>query len=185
MTNSFRRTSTLKPSAKSMKRSGFGVRTLLKPSARKPVAIKPWKSAKPKTWRSEAYLAIVRTLDCICCGRDKRFTQAAHSNQARFGKGGRLKASDATAMPLCHFPEVGVVGCHATHDQGGSRTKTEWWEFEYQQICKTVVALLAAGRLAGSHDVIRSIPIRITDWEAAAVHLVSLIENGQLQITKV
>lgn len=181
-----KRTTPLKPSQKPMRRTPF-VRTLLKPSARGARQIRHWKTARtPKgersIFRSEDYLAAVRTLSCVCCGRDG-CTEAAHSNQLRFGKGGRIKASDATAMALCRAT-FSNPGCHATHDQGGTRTKAESWAFEYRHICLTVLALIGSEQLVGDADLIFSIPFVITDWESTAIYFVSLIESGQLEVVE-
>lgn len=168
-----------------MKRSGFkrGLTGMLSTASRQLSARKkPAKrhSLKRRVFRSKSYLAAVRTLPCVCCGAVGR-TQAAHSNQPRFGKGARIKASDASAMSFCG-PLVGVPGCHATHDQGGKRAKEDWWQFEYLHICKTVIGLVRTGRLKGSPDTMATVPFVIHDAEEIAVYLVGLIESGQLEV---
>jgi predicted RNA-binding Zn-ribbon protein involved in translation (DUF1610 family) len=132
-------------------------------------------------FRSEPYLAAVRSLLCVKCGI-ARLTEAAHSNQLRFGKGRSVKASDATAMALCKTIP-GRVGCHALHDQGGKLSKAEWQAFEYWAITMTVVALILQGKLAGYDGALMSIP-ETTDHEDAAVFLVGLIESGQLRVAQ-
>ncbi|HYD58934.1 MAG TPA: hypothetical protein VEC35_01170 [Noviherbaspirillum sp.] len=135
-----------------------------------------------EVFRSEAYLAAVRTLDCVCCGRNKRYTEAAHSNQLFFGKGGRLKASDATAMALCKTVPGVAVGCHAILDQGGVMAKAERNNFEYKHIAMTALALIREGKLKGSEDVVLGLQEHGQDWESLAVHIVALIEGGQLKV---
>jgi hypothetical protein len=125
----------------------------------------------------------VRKLPCRCCGRYGH-TQAAHSNQLRFGKGRGLKASDAAIMALCSSPAIGVPGCHELHDQGGFRTKVDGWDFEYQMIARTLLALIATFKLVGSAELIRALPPVDACAEALAVALVGHIENGRLQIAQ-
>lgn len=96
-------------------------------------------------YRNEALLAVVRLLPCVECGKVGH-TQAAHSNQLRFGKGRGLKASDAAIMALCG-PGFGMPGCHAELDQGSHMTKAERYAFEYEHIALTLIALLEAGFL--------------------------------------
>lgn len=73
-------------------------------------------------------------------------TQAAHSNQLRFGKGRGIKGSDAAIMALC-ASNFGEIGCHAELDQGGSMTKQERHAFEYEHIALTLIALIEQGFL--------------------------------------
>ena len=98
-------------------------------------------------YRNADLLAAVRKLPCVACGQVGR-TQAAHSNQLRFGKGRGLKASDAAIMALCG-PSLGNPGCHAKLDQG-SMTKQERYQFEYENIALTLIALLESGFLTVS-----------------------------------
>jgi hypothetical protein len=65
-------------------------------------------------WRSHAYLRWVASLPCIACGIEG-FSQAAHSNQAKHGKGRSIKASDEFTFPLC-APHFWMMGCHYMHD---------------------------------------------------------------------
>lgn len=140
-------------------------------------------SRKPaRIFRSATYLDLVRSLPCVWCGAMGR-TQAAHSNQQRFGKGRGIKASDASAMALCG-PAPGWTGCHAEHDQGGKLTKAERNAYEYRNICMTIVPLILAGKLEGYDDVIATLPTEPGNEEANAVYLVSLIEQGQLRPKK-
>lgn len=177
--------STFNVSTKPMNRSAFRVigkslaRTMA-PAPKKRRARK-LRSAKPRIFRSSAYLALVRQLPCICCGRDKKWTQAAHSNQLRFGKGKSIKSSDATAVPLCAGEGKGFVGCHEQHDQGGRFTKAEWWDLEYQWICLTVMELVKQGKLTASPEVLALIN-PIGGYEQTAVFFVFLIQSGQLKV---
>lgn len=179
--------STFNTSTTPMKRSVF--RSIGKPMART-VAPAPKKkrarrirSVKPRIFRSSAYLALVRQLPCARCGRHHKWTQAAHSNQLRFGKGQRIKASDATAMPLCAGQGKGFVGCHENHDQGGKRPKAEWWDLEYQWICQTVQMFVLEGNLTGAPEVILMVlkPM-VGTREDSAVFFVHLIETGALKV---
>jgi hypothetical protein len=96
------------------------------------------------TYRNDALLSAVRRLNCVHCQAEGR-TQAAHSNQLRFGKGRGLKASDAAIMALCG-PGYGQVGCHAALDQG-KMSKSERYSFEYEHIALTLIALIEMGYL--------------------------------------
>lgn len=176
--------STFNATTTPMKRTAFGPSTIplqhrsaLKQGAKK---IRVKRCIKPDSiFRSEAYMAAVRTLPCVCCGTNLR-TQPAHSNQLRFGKGRSIKASDATVMALCADGSE-YVGCHSRHDQGGELPKADWWAFEYKHICLTVIALVKAGKLVGG-PVLLTVPAVVADWESTAVYLLSLIESGQLKV---
>jgi hydroxyethylthiazole kinase-like sugar kinase family protein len=96
-------------------------------------------------FRNNDLLAVVRRLDCVHCGITGR-TEAAHSNQLRFGKGRGIKGSDAAIMALCRT-DFGSVGCHAELDQGAHMTKLERWAFEYEHIALTLIALIEQGYL--------------------------------------
>jgi hypothetical protein len=170
--------STFNASTKSMKRSAFG--PSVKPLGQGAKKMRVKRRIKADSiFRSEAYLAAVRSLPCVCCGVNLR-TQPAHSNQLRFGKGRSIKASDATAIALC-ADGPGYVGCHLQHDQGGHLKKVDWWSFEYKHICLTIIALVKAGKLVGG-AVLLTVPAVVTDWEATSVYLISLIESGQLKV---
>lgn len=73
-------------------------------------------------------------------------TQAAHSNQLRFGKGRGLKASDAAIIALCGTG-FNKHGCHAELDQGSKMCKAEKQQFEYEHIALTLIALIENGNL--------------------------------------
>ncbi|WP_179988381.1 MULTISPECIES: DUF968 domain-containing protein [unclassified Acinetobacter] len=68
--------------------------------------------------RDSKRLAEIRKLPCVRCGNPN--SQAAHSNSAKHGKGGGIKASDEFTIPLC-------VICHAAFDQYklGNREQSE------------------------------------------------------------
>ena len=68
--------------------------------------------------RSPKRLAEIRKLPCVRCGNPN--SQAAHSNSAKHGKGGGIKASDAFVIPLC-------ATCHAAFDRFelGNRAESE------------------------------------------------------------
>lgn len=108
---------------------------------------------KSAQWRCEAYLRIVAHYPCAHCGIEGR-SQAAHADE---GKGLGIKASDATAIPLC-ADSPGRRGCHTligtfgmfTRDQrrllekkyaqqtrerikADGLWKPEWPEFEQEQ----------------------------------------------------
>ncbi len=102
------------------------------------------------TYRNDLLLAAVRKLPCAACGQVGR-TQAAHSNQLRFGKGKSIKASDAAIMALC-ASNFGQVGCHAELDQGSKLTKLERHAFEYENIAMTLIALIEQGYLIVDKD---------------------------------
>ncbi len=104
-------------------------------------------------YRNEDLLAAVRKLPCASCGQVSR-TQAAHSNQLRFGKGRGLKASDAAIMALC-ASNFGKAGCHEELDQGGKMTKLERYAFEYEHIALTLIALIEQGFLVVNKDKIK------------------------------
>jgi hypothetical protein len=132
-------------------------------------------------FRSDPLLAAVRMLPCARCGRIG-CTQAAHSNQLRFGKGKGIKASDAAVMALC--AGLGSARCHEAHDQGGRLSKVEWWELEYFLIAKTLMRLVRCGVLVGSTELLRALPPIETCSEALCIALVEHIEAGRLTVTQ-
>ena len=74
-------------------------------------------------FRSKKHLKNVAALCCQHCGADG-FTQAAHSNQLKHGKGRGIKASDEFTAALC-------LKCHYELDQGKNLSKEEridMWE---------------------------------------------------------
>ena len=160
------------------------------PLKRTPFASKPKKATPDRParithqrgqssiWRSDAYLALVRSLPCSACGIYGH-TQAAHSNQIRMGKSRGMKASDASAMPLCG-PRNFNPGCHANHDQGGKLSKAQWKSFEDQHICKTIYDLIDDGRLIA----VNKLPALDCGLDEMAAHLVGMIESGELKINQ-
>jgi hypothetical protein len=85
-------------------------------------------------FRSKKHLKNVANLPCQVCGLEGS-TQAAHSNQAKHGKGRGIKASDEYTAALC-FKH------HFLIDQGNSLTKeerVEMWDKAHQ---KTINALI-------------------------------------------
>mgnify|MGYP003343998183 FL=1 len=68
-------------------------------------------------FRSKKHLKNVAGLACQHCGLDG-YTQAAHSNQAKHGKGKGIKASDEFTAALC-------LKCHYELDQGKNLSKEE------------------------------------------------------------
>lgn len=86
---------------------------------------------KTKPHRDGKYLRLIASMPCFSCGIDG-FSQAAHSNLAKHGKGGAQKASDYATFPLC-CERPGVMGCHSLFDQGvivtklNKETVTDFW----------------------------------------------------------
>ena len=77
--------------------------------------------------RDKAHLKRVAALPCQLCGLEGQ-TQAAHSNQAKHGKGRGLKASDEFTAALCQKH-------HAEIDQGSILTKQQridLWDMAYK-----------------------------------------------------
>lgn len=68
--------------------------------------------------RSPALLKACRAIPCTNCGRDDGTVCAAHSNQAKHGKGRSIKASDVFVAALCHL-------CHFMLDQGSRLSRAE------------------------------------------------------------
>ena len=68
--------------------------------------------------RDAKRLAEVRKLPCVKCGNP--YSQAAHSNSAKHGKGRGIKASDLFTISLC-------FSCHHQFDtfQLGNRAESE------------------------------------------------------------
>ena len=89
-------------------------------------------------WRSEGYRRWVAARPCIACGVEG-YSQCAHSNQARHGKGRGIKASDEFTFPLCSA-RPGIVGCHSWHDQHENVSTIEPDAFEDEAIARTWAA---------------------------------------------
>lgn len=102
-----------------MKRTPLARKTELK--AKKPIARSPIakrrkraqhaKHAKDCRWRSEQYLAWVRTQPCVVCGATGG--NAAHHMIAMYQLSGMgLKAPDSMAMPACDPAAGSFNDCH-------------------------------------------------------------------------
>jgi hypothetical protein len=89
--------------------------------------------------RSLKLLEAVRSLNCVCCGREG--VQAAHSNLLEHGKGRGIKATDAAIMALC-------PACHADLDSGSTLTKERKKQLQYEFISKTYIALMQNGKVS-------------------------------------
>ena len=76
-------------------------------------------------------------LSCQHCGADG-YTQAAHSNQLKHGKGRGIKASDEFTAALC-------LKCHYELDQGNKLSKDERVEMWERAHNRTVAELKRLG----------------------------------------
>lgn len=94
---------------------------------------------------SEQHRRNVASLPCANCGIEG-YSQCAHSNSYRFGKGRGKKASDLATFPLC-CARPGIVGCHIEHDQCIGMTKEEAEEREVEYIFWTLLTLEAMDKL--------------------------------------
>lgn len=86
--------------------------------------------ARPKFQylRSKRYLRFVASQPCFACGIEG-YSQAAHSNQAKHGKGRGIKASDEFTFPLCGA-HGRHQGCHMAHDLRSDTPRDEWVALE-------------------------------------------------------
>ena len=85
--------------------------------------------------RSPALLKACRAIPCTNCGRADGTVCAAHSNQAKHGKGRSIKASDVFVASLCHT-------CHSELDQGSRMNRAErerMWNACHIQTLKELV----------------------------------------------
>jgi len=89
---------------------------------------------KPAPFRSEAWLAAVRSIPCVFCGAP---VQAAHRNE---GKGMGTKVDDCLTAALCP-PH------HAEIDQGRDMTRDERRAKMDRAIVLTLQALVRRGRV--------------------------------------
>ena len=92
-------------------------------------------------YRNQKLLEIVRKSPCQNCGSQDGTVCAAHSNQARDGKGKGIKAHDYRIAALCHR-------CHHELDQGirmSRQERIELWEEAHR---KTVGWLFENGYLS-------------------------------------
>lgn len=72
------------------------------------------------------------------CGMADGTVCAAHSNEARHGKGRSIKASDVYVASLCHK-------CHSDLDQGNQMSRAEragMWDTAHRNTVKTLVAVV-------------------------------------------
>lgn len=85
--------------------------------------------------RSPALLKACRAIACTNCGRDDGTVCAAHSNQAKHGKGRSIKASDIYVASLCSV-------CHSALDQGSRMSRADrecMWDACHAQTVKELV----------------------------------------------
>jgi hypothetical protein len=97
--------------------------------------------------RSEPYRRYVASQACFACGIEG-FSQAAHPNQAKYGKGRGIKASDAFCFPLCG-PHGASSGCHFQLDLSIDMTKAERDSIEDEYIQRMQTLAAAAGWIGG------------------------------------
>lgn len=84
---------------------------------------------KFRYFRSKKLLEACREIPCQLCGAQDGTVVAAHSNQAKHGKGRGIKASDEFVAALC-------FRCHHEIDQGASMSKEDRqdaWDLAYQK----------------------------------------------------
>lgn len=126
-------------------------------------------------YRNKNLLSIVHALDCVLCGRDKAYTQAAHANEGwLFGKGMGMKSSDAAIAALCGGMLFGG-GCHGMIDQGRNLTREERRAKMHYAIVETYRRLADAGLISGAYF------LEVDDEELAA-SLVAQMECGCILI---
>lgn len=94
--------------------------------------------------REEKHYRNVAALPCARCGIHG-YSQAAHSNLGRHGKGGALKADYRATFPLC-CTRPGVLGCHAEHDQYVGMSYEEGVERTAKYLAWTEEQLRARGQ---------------------------------------
>ena len=86
---------------------------------------------KRKYLRDKKRLEACRALPCQHCGAEDGTVVAAHANNAIYGKGRGIKASDEFVAALCFT-------CHATLDQGkmSKDEKSQMWHNAYVKTVK-------------------------------------------------
>lgn len=100
---------------------------------------------KKPLFESEKLRRAIAALPCAQCGAED--CQHAHANTPPFGKGGRLKAPDWAAFPLCVDKPM-RLGCHTKHDQYmAGLSKSERIDVEAMLIARTLGALIERGVL--------------------------------------
>jgi hypothetical protein len=87
------------------------------------LALPPVAAPKLDLLRSEPYRRFVASHACFACDIEG-LSQAAHPNQAKYGKGGHIKAGDQFCFPLCS-QRPGHMGCHYAHDNCVDVSKDE------------------------------------------------------------
>jgi hypothetical protein len=116
------------------------VNNSLKPSERAHIS-----RAKFNYIRSPSYRRYVARHPCFGCGI-AGYSQCAHSNQAKYGHGRGIKASDEFSFPLCADRD-GRVGCHTTNDQCLDCTKEERDVIEDEYIVRMLTIAASDGWL--------------------------------------
>lgn len=91
-------------------------------------------------YRNQKLLEMVRKSPCQNCGSQDGTVCAAHSNQARDGKGKGIKANDYRIAALCHR-------CHHELDQGIRMSRAERIELWEEAHRRTVGWLFDNGYL--------------------------------------
>lgn len=94
--------------------------------------------------RSDAYRRYVASHPCFGCSVEA-WIQAAHPNQAKYGKGRGIKAGDQFCFPLCG-PRYGLMGCHQQLDLAVEMTKTERDDREDEYVGRMQAIARADGR---------------------------------------
>jgi hypothetical protein len=87
--------------------------------------------------RSKPLLEACRHIPCQHCSRSDGTVVAAHSNQARHGKGRSIKASDVFCAALCY-------SCHMQLDQGrdlSREDREQIWQAAFERTVQLLVAL--------------------------------------------
>lgn len=97
--------------------------------------------------RSEAYRRYVASHACFACGVEG-WSQAAHPNQSKYGKGRSIKAGDQYCFPLCG-PHHGMLGCHQMHDLCMDSSRSERDALEDRYIARMQMLARADGWLNG------------------------------------
>jgi len=112
-----------------VKRTPLARKTPLKaksPMARK-AKRKPSAKQREARWRSDEYLAWVRTRPCVVCGSIGGVA-AHHLKGVLNASGGGLKAPDSLSMPACDPFFGGWNNCHARiHSEKSLRDKQPAW----------------------------------------------------------
>ncbi len=116
--------------------------------------------SRPKTVyvRSESYKRYVSGFPCFCCRIDG-YTQVAHPNQSKYGKGRGLKSGDQYVFPLCG-PRPGHMGCHSMHDLSIDTTREEANEAEDRWVSEMAAQAESDGwRIEGTRMVRQKVAV--------------------------